>query len=572
MPLQVKRGPTADRILITPVIGELVYDETEKKLYVGDGTTPGGAPASDFSIEDAQDAAASLLTTGIHTNINFSYNDIAARIDASIDLTNYNGTINADGLIGSVFANDSTMLVNAVDGSVNLDGTVKSDIIPDANIAYDLGSSSNRFRDLYLSGSSINLGSAIITATGSAVNLPAGSTIGGELLNASTLLTELSANIIADDSTVIVNTTTKVVTADTVGFHTGDVKGSLFGDDSSTMVDANDHKIFATGGFFGNLTASADSSGTNNIIIGTHANNNNTNSLGFQRSRGTENLPTAVIQSDVVGSVIFRAYDGTAYNTAATIFSTAVGAVSTGITPSQIGFSTTTTAGLRSVRIRITETGRISIGPIVASDTGSGSLRIAQTVSSNTEPTVNLFNYSTAALGISVAFNASRGTATVPLAAQTDDIMFRLRGRAYDGSDYFTSSQIESVITGTVSSGIIPSNLRFGTMNTSGVLVFHTVLANNGLLTHSADLQVDGMISGDLSGSVFLDDSTRIIDGTDGAITAGSFVQFASLTSVQRDGLAAVNGMVIYNSSNNKFEGYQNGAWINLDDGLTATP
>jgi hypothetical protein len=569
MPLQVKRGPTADRILITPVIGELVYDETEKKLYVGDGTTPGGAPASDFSIEDAQDAAASLITTGAHTNINFSYNDIAARIDASIDLTNYNGTINADGLIGSVFANDSTILINAVDGSVNLDGTVKGDIIPDTNIAYDLGSSSFRFRDLYLSGSSINLGAAIITATGSAVNLPAGSTIGGELLNAS-LLTELSANIIADDSTVIVNTTTKVVTADTVGFHTGDVKGSLFGDDSSTMIDANDHTIYATGGFFGNLTASGNTSGVSNIILGTHVNNAATNDFNFRKSRGTENSPAPVIQFDLLGSVLFQAYDGSTYNTSASMFTTTVGAVSTGIVPSQITFTTTTTAGLRSPRIRITDTGRISIGPIVASDTGSGSLRIAQTVSSNTEPTVNLFNYSDAALGISIAFNASRGTATVPLAAQTNDIMFRLRGRAYDGSGYFTSSQIESVITGTISAGIVPSNLRFGTMNTSGVLVYHTVLENNGLLTHSADLQVDGMITGDLSGSVFLDDSTRIIDGTDGSITAGSFVQFGSLTAGERNALTAVNGMVIYNTTYNRFEGYQNGAWINLDDGTAA--
>ena len=52
-------------------------------------------------------------------------------------------------------------------------------IVPDANVTYDLGSSTNAFRDLYLSGSSINLGDATITSTGGTVTLPAGSSVGG---------------------------------------------------------------------------------------------------------------------------------------------------------------------------------------------------------------------------------------------------------------------------------------------------------------------------------------------------------------------------------------------------------
>jgi hypothetical protein len=50
------------------------------------------------------------------------------------------------------------------------------------------------------------------------------------------------------------------------------------------------------------------------------------------------------------------------------------------------------------------------------------------------------------------------------------------------------------------------------------------------------------------------------------------YVQFGSLTSAERDALTPVNGMVIYNSTNDKFEGRQGGAWINLDDGTAATP
>lgn len=36
------------------------------------------------------------------------------------------------------------------------------------------------------------------------------------------------------------------------------------------------------------------------------------------------------------------------------------------------------------------------------------------------------------------------------------------------------------------------------------------------------------------------------------------------LTTVQRDALTPVNGMIIYNTSLNKFQGYENGSWVNL--------
>ena len=42
------------------------------------------------------------------------------------------------------------------------------------------------------------------------------------------------------------------------------------------------------------------------------------------------------------------------------------------------------------------------------------------------------------------------------------------------------------------------------------------------------------------------------------------FVQFGSLTTTERNALTAANGMVIYNSTDNKFQGYENGSWVNL--------
>lgn len=54
-----------------------------------------------------------------------------------------------------------------------------TDIIPRNSEVYDLGTPTKRWKDLYLSGSSLWLGSAQITATGSAINLPSGTTIDG---------------------------------------------------------------------------------------------------------------------------------------------------------------------------------------------------------------------------------------------------------------------------------------------------------------------------------------------------------------------------------------------------------
>jgi len=49
-----------------------------------------------------------------------------------------------------------------------------------------------------------------------------------------------------------------------------------------------------------------------------------------------------------------------------------------------------------------------------------------------------------------------------------------------------------------------------------------------------------------------------------GNIVSSGYNQFGSLTTGARNALTASNGMVIYNSSLNKFQGYENGAWVNL--------
>lgn len=56
---------------------------------------------------------------------------------------------------------------------------VSESIVPTLDITFDLGSSTKRFRDLFLSGNTIDLGGQTISATAEGIALPVGSSVGG---------------------------------------------------------------------------------------------------------------------------------------------------------------------------------------------------------------------------------------------------------------------------------------------------------------------------------------------------------------------------------------------------------
>ena len=138
MALQIRRGTTAERTARRFLVGELIYDTTLQQVYVGDSTdgitgTLGGRAVTAFTPEDARDATAAVFAGGSHTNINFSYNDDGNNtggLSAAVNLTstpyvgnvNVTGVVNANGfngwLEGNVFANDSTLLVDAGNGRI----------------------------------------------------------------------------------------------------------------------------------------------------------------------------------------------------------------------------------------------------------------------------------------------------------------------------------------------------------------------------------------------------------------------------------------------------------------------
>ena len=53
------------------------------------------------------------------------------------------------------------------------------------------------------------------------------------------------------------------------------------------------------------------------------------------------------------------------------------------------------------------------------------------------------------------------------------------------------------------------------------------------------------------------------------SVTSSPF-RVAQFTTTARNAIIASNGDIIYNTTANRFQGYQNGAWINLDNGTSA--
>lgn len=78
-------------------------------------------------------------------------------------------------------------------------------------------------------------------------------------------------------------------------------------------------------------------------------------------------------------------------------------------------------------------------------------------------------------------------------------------------------------------------------------------------------LEVNNLITAG-AGTPELQSDTEILltAGTRVEVTQSPF-RLASLSTAQRDALTAQNGDMIYNTTLNKFQGYQNGSWINLD-------
>jgi hypothetical protein len=566
MPLQIRRGTDAERTAMTQPLaaGELIFVTNTNRLYIGNGTTNGGVPVTDYTDEQARDATAPMLVNGTHSAISFVYDDALDKVNATVNLSDYQGVIKAAAFNGSVVANDSSLLIDGNTGKFNLSGRVGTDIIPDTDVAYDLGSATYRFRDLYLSGSSIKLGAATITAVGDAVNLPLGSTMGGVPL-AGGAGSDYNGNIIGDDSTIIVNAATKVVTA--AGGFIGNVTGTVTGNAGSVtngvyITDTGTVTNTMLAGSIADTKLSTISTAGKVSNSATTATNANTASAIVSRD-GSGNFLAGTITSALIGNVTGNTY-GVVTGTAG---SSLLGNV-TGNVTGNINGVVTGTAGsslLGNVTGNVTGylTGDVK-GSVFAEDStlmvdatsgniNAGLLTVTTRIDVDNIQAAGISGLnvrsdgttplSITGIGTLGAFsgqvyfniNAAKGTLATPTTTAAGDRLGGLAIQGFTGSTYKTAGAvIASWEAGAVISDTFPKS-------------------NVSLVAYGG-----GSSTGDIRVATF---------DSQGVFAAPVLKPGVYATTAARDAAitAPAAGMMIFLTVGTKFQGYTGAAWVDLN-------
>jgi hypothetical protein len=345
-------------------------------------------------------------------------------------------------------------------GSIGFDA-LSSNLIPNQNDRYNLGTAQKRWSNLYLSGA-LSLGGVSITAEGLTIDLPSGTTVAGQLIidPEKPFFKEVSVNgntsVIADrfndtinlaegtaigltvnsssDTIIVTNTGVTSLTGST-GIGVSTSTGAI------TLSNTGVRSITTSNGLSVNTAATGSVSITNTGVLRLEA--------GSSISVSNGGLP------DVDGKIIITntAPAGNAYRTfavsgEATLTATSTAATLTFIEGSGINISTALAAGALTNRITLENTGVLSL---------------------------------TAGAGITLS--ASTGAITVGFDKTTD----------MNASIFADNS---TLLVDAVS-GLIPAAVVQGTFT--------------------------GYHVGDSTGSVFADDSTLLVDGVMGRIVGPVF-------------------------------------------------
>lgn len=488
MPLRLRRGLDAERLTITPDAGEPIYTTDTKKLYVGDGVTTGGVEISASGSGIAE--IVSDTTPQLGGNLDLNGNNVTGVGNINID-----GTISATGNIS--LGNDSS-------DSIAVSGVISSNLTPSADSLYNLGSSSFAWQNLHANNIYGTLtGSLVAEDSGILVNATTKDILGRDI-TATGVITglvqgDVQGSVIADDSTVLVNASNKEVYADVVN----PFSDIVIVDTSTGNIDAEN--IICTSVSSESITVSND---LNRESISLSYSTNTTGPDGsgilkLARSRGSVDAKSTVQDGDRIYGINWFGYDGTNDVALAQIVARASGTVSSGIIPGRLDFSVADNTG------NITRGLSIFPGPEIYLD--------GEVFTRGTEFNFDSYNNG-ADGGYTLALRRSRGVPETEITLQNNDQIFDLEFYGHDGSNFVNTANIKTIVDGNVSTGVVPSKIEFQVTNTTGNLQNALEISSGRVVTVPGDLNVNGFVDGNLIGSVYADDSSILIDAANGSI------------------------------------------------------
>ena len=515
MALRLRRGTNAERQLITPAQGELIYTTDTKALYIGDGTTAGGivvqgAGGGATSLNDLSDVSVGSVTDGQVLTYSTAASQWQAQNGAGIAL----GA--ADGHTDISYGPDNT----AVWGDF---------LLHDGNQFISQGFSNNTHTiSVAGSDSAIMVNHATGELSGNLISgdVKGGNVVGGDMLNSNndvfidnSIKTANGLSIKADDGTVAYNSATKLFTGDLVGNMQGDIysqnmtkvfdnlTGQWLGDIQGDLYAGDSTKAFSrdTSTFTGNFRGIFDGEMKGSVFA-----DDSTLLLD-----GINGVLTAQVETDKVtaGNVVISQYQTNSIylkTNAAKVFTISTEDNTGSIVlsrNSQVGGSADTGNNRTfSVYNDATTQGTTTIRTFHASDTGFG----------NTYGTLR-----------------ARGTKASPTAVQSGDQLGAYSAGAWNGSAYKAAGGIRFLASATPEANRIPTNIELYNSASNG---------DQTVVLQIAQTDSTASFTGPVKLPVFADDAAR-----NAAVTAPAA------------------GMIVFNSTGTKFQGYTGAAWVDLN-------
>ena len=543
MALQIRRGTDAERTAGGGVVfanGELVYVTDTDKLYIGDGATAGGLPLAGSAIASIGEY---IVADTINSTLDLQQNlDLNGKDIIGTGNINIAGTINATGNV--------TIGDDASTDTVDFGAKITSSLTPNADSTYDIGATNARWNNGYFTGLAVD----------------------GQIDAVA-----INADVIADNSTVMVDTSSNTltgdltgdVTGDTAGTHTGAVVGNVTGD--VTGDTAGTHTGAVVGNVTGDVTGDVVGNVTGNVVgdltgdvTGAIKGSGGSTVLASNTGPADANLSVdAVTATTLSGTLTGNVTGDLTGDSAGTHTGAVTGDVTGNVTGNVTGDLTGNSAGVHTGNVTGDLTGNVT-GNVAGEVTGNVFTSLIDSTDSSAitiTPAVVMSSDLTVDNAISVggitgvvindnfigAYSASNPT---KLAVNTI---------CSDSNDYTTELVIDNNVLLNYDMTVTGKLQAFGERAITAIHRTELNETNSGFfVTEYSGSVTDANELQDISNYTI---KTKIVEDV---ADFGTAVKFASMTTTQRNALTAAAGMVVFNTTDTKLQVYTGSAWEDL--------